>query len=904
MSGPVDIDRVLAMVQLAELIGKDVNLTKEGDRSIGLCPFHKEDTPSFGIFQGKDGHERYHCFGCNVSGDALDYLMETRGVSLIQAAEIITGVANDLGPRHNCQKPPPPHDPYAGVNPLPMPSGVPMPVSGETINVWNPRRERHSTYTPTAVYRYGCGYVLRIEFEKDTKFTPQIMWCEHDGKNEWSHYSFPNPRPLYGVESIPAEGQIIVVEGEKTADAARRMLNMPVVTWAGGTSAVGDTDYSPLASRSVVIVPDADDPGRKAAGQIAFALYQAGAAQIKIIDTDGQPKGWDLADAEAEGWNRDGAIEWLKAHVQDWEPPDPTEAPSPPAETTSRPAKRLQPSSKAQTSDENQRSHTGQIRTTDTPDGTEELSDRNVEATEKVKPRLLIEHVDPHRTVAALRDILAKTGELYDRGVPVRIAADQTQGGAVAQIMGPDALILMAHEVCRPYIFKKDNNGVLIEVDARLSRSYLVLYLTLLGKWRLPLLNGIASAPLQDNDGTIHCTEGYNQATGMWCEKVPDLTDLVPERPSRDDAKVALRLIRETFKTFCFSDAETIVDVLSGSVHVDINLPPGSDESGFLAALLTAVCRPSLRLAPAALFKAAPMSGAGTGKGLLARCISEIAFGRAPHAVTSGGKAEELEKRIASELIEGSPVLFLDNLNNIAFRSDLLASAITERPARVRVLGKSQMLPLNPSCFVILTGNGLTVSEDLARRFIETNLDAGVEDPESRIFENDILVEVKKRRAELLAALLTIWRWGRQSKDIKPGKSIGSFEQWGIWVRDPLLALGCMDPIDRISEAKSRDGRRQEIAELFTIWWVRHGDQPMTVNELDPAVKAIFDPQDRGRHFQSARLQKLDGTRMASFILTKQLAAGKWGPATYALEKTDGSEEHRGHRGHGGEELL
>ena len=43
----------------------------------------------------------------------------------------------------------------------------------------------------------------------------------------------------------------------------------------------------------------------------------------------------------------------------------------------------------------------------------------------------------------------------------------------------------------------------------------------------------------------------------MWCENVPDLTGLVPEQPTKDDAAAALRLIRETFKTFCFADAET-----------------------------------------------------------------------------------------------------------------------------------------------------------------------------------------------------------------------------------------------------------------------------------------------------------------------------------------------------------
>src|SRR5690242_21536622 len=77
--------------------------------------------------------------------------------------------------------------------------------------------------------------------------------------------------------------------------------------------------------------------------------------------------------------------------------------------------------------------------------------------------------------------------------------------------------------------------------------------------------------------------------------------------------------------------------------------------------------------------------------------------------------------------MEGHPVLFLDNLNNMSFSSNLLASAITERPAKVRLLGRSHMVQLNSSAFVILTGNGLRVSEDLARRFITVEFDAVME---------------------------------------------------------------------------------------------------------------------------------------------------------------------------------
>src|SRR5215217_3800052 len=171
-----------------------------------------------------------------------------------------------------------------------------------------------------------------------------------------------------------------------------------------------------------------------------------------------------------------------------------------------------------------------------------------------------------------------------------------------------------------------------------------------------------------------------------------------------------------------------------------------------------------------------------------------IAFGHEPYAVTGGGNAEELEKRIASELIAGGSALFLDNMNNTALKSDLLASAITERPARVRLLGKSQMVPLNASAFVIPTGNGLTVSEDLARRFIAVEFDPRTENPEARPFRTDIRLEVRRRRQELLAAALTIWRWGRLSTNLAQGRALGSFEQWCRWVRDPLLALGCQDP--------------------------------------------------------------------------------------------------------------
>jgi hypothetical protein len=334
-------------------------------------------------------------------------------------------------------------------------------------------------------------------------------------------------------------------------------------------------------------------------------------------------------------------------------------------------------------------------------DTAEEISVPVEEAVNQ-KPRLLIENCNPDRTVEALRDILADASALYDRGVPVRLALNQLQRGTVVQVMTADGLVLLTHKVCRPYVLKVAADGTVSEIDVRLPRAFAVMYLDWQGEWRLPPLNGIASAPLLQEDGEIRSTEGYDPASGMWRENLPELIGLVAEEPTKDDAVAALRLIRNTFKTFCFADADMIGDGGSGFAVIDTTKPPGRDESSFLIALLTAVCRPSLPLAPAVLLRAAPMSGAGAGKGLLARCISIIAFGQEPHAVTGGSSSEELDKRIAAELMEGGPVLFLDNLNNTAIKSDLLASTITERPTRVRLLGRSQMVPLNTSAFVML----------------------------------------------------------------------------------------------------------------------------------------------------------------------------------------------------------
>src|SRR5215207_4570587 len=178
-------------------------------------------------------------------------------------------------------------------------------------------------------------------------------------------------------------------------------------------------------------------------------------------------------------------------------------------------------------------------------EGAEEVADA-VAPRKESKPRLLVETCSPDRTVSALRHLLCDTGRLFDRGVPVRLVLDQVEGGTVAQVMTPDGLVLLAHEICRPFALKVKQNGI-HEVDVRLPRPFATMYLEWRGEWRLPLLNGIASVPLLRDNGTIFCSQGYDAPSGMWLENVPDLADAIPDHPTRGQAQAGLHLLRETF---------------------------------------------------------------------------------------------------------------------------------------------------------------------------------------------------------------------------------------------------------------------------------------------------------------------------------------------------------------------
>jgi hypothetical protein len=377
-------------------------------------------------------------------------------------------------------------------------------------------------------------------------------------------------------------------------------------------------------------------------------------------------------------------------------------------------------------------------------------------------------------------------------------------------------------------------------INVTLSRDVAQLYLYGLLNKGLKTIRGVCSAPLLEDDGSIRIIEGYDEKSGLYCHNVPQVA--ISDHPNEIDAAEALFRLRDRFKTFSFDDS---VRIKEGAVSVtDLSgRNIGLDESTFLVLLLTAVVRQSIALAPAGLLGAPRLSGSGTGKGLLVKCIIIIATGVCPPAFTAGHDREELEKRLVAVLVEGRPANFLDNFNAQELRSDTLASALTEDPAMVRVMGQTKNVPLHTRTFLGITGNGIQISEDLARRVLKVHLNARVESPEQRNFDkgtDGFIAQILADRARLLSDALTIWRWGRQN-ELRRGRPFGNYEKWSRWCRDPLLTLGCRDPIDRVADIKAADPERARLTEIFDKWRQLHGREELKASALNEVVLQLID---------------------------------------------------------------
>jgi predicted P-loop ATPase len=319
-----------ARVSLAGLIGSHVVLSKDGADLKGLCPFHKEKTPSFTVY---DDH--YNCYGCGANGDHIEWLQQAERLTFPQAVEKLSGMAGVSAPSGTPPRARAP-EPTIGRPPenTPPPTCI---LNGAKPTILTPYRDAHGL---------ALFYVARHDTDNGKIIRP---WSWDAEKRAWASAGYPYPRPVVGLPQIMAEPEkpILLVEGEKTREAAMKIAGRVyhVTTWCGGAQAIKKTDFSTLFRRKILIWPDADrhlikteadaekhglkigdilpydyQPGPSAMRQIA-AILGPNCPDIKMlevgIDTS-RADGWDAADALADGMDWTKFVAWAKPLAKPW----------------------------------------------------------------------------------------------------------------------------------------------------------------------------------------------------------------------------------------------------------------------------------------------------------------------------------------------------------------------------------------------------------------------------------------------------------------------------------------------------------------------------------------------------------------------------------------------------------
>jgi hypothetical protein len=191
-------------------------------------------------------------------------------------------------------KPSPTDDDWRPIVPVPddaPPPDTRLPGLGRATQIW--------TYRDAAGKL--LGYVCRFDLPDGGKEIRPLTWGSvGSGPPHWAWKQFAAPRPLYNCDqlAIRHSSPVLVVEGEKTADAAGRLFPDHVATTSpSGANAAHLANFTLLKGRNVVIWPDADAAGAKYASTFAEGARAAGTAQVTIVQLpDGLPESWDLAD--------------------------------------------------------------------------------------------------------------------------------------------------------------------------------------------------------------------------------------------------------------------------------------------------------------------------------------------------------------------------------------------------------------------------------------------------------------------------------------------------------------------------------------------------------------------------------------------------------------------------------
>lgn len=264
-----NIDSIKQAAIIIDVIQDYVKLKKVAGDYIGLCPFHKEKTPSFKVSKAKD---IYKCFGCGKSGDSIDFLMEHENINYIQAIKLLAVKYNiPLDETLN-------YTPYE--KPVPR---LEKPLS-DTVQYFQKRGISNNTLlslgvTESIEWMPAAGKEVKaicFNYIRER----ELINIKFRAKDKDFKLSKNAELIFYNIDAIADNNEAVIVEGEIDCLTLHECGITNVVSVPNGTPPSGQIQLKYLDNcwqefenkTKIIIFVDNDDPGKHLKEELARRL--------------------------------------------------------------------------------------------------------------------------------------------------------------------------------------------------------------------------------------------------------------------------------------------------------------------------------------------------------------------------------------------------------------------------------------------------------------------------------------------------------------------------------------------------------------------------------------------------------------------------------------------------------
>lgn len=209
------ISQIKNSVNIVDVIGEVVALSRSGRHYLGLCPFHKEKTPSFNVIEDR---QFFHCFGCGKSGDVFKFIEEYRQVPFLESVQILaerSGLAIE------------PLTPNQQVSSSKRPHQLLLDIHEDAQKFY------HAVLMTTKIGQEARDYLYQRGLDDDliAHFKIGLAPAEMD-------YLYRSLSPKYGEKELSASGLFNLSESSNTIyDAFRNRIMFPLTDDKGNTIA-------------------------------------------------------------------------------------------------------------------------------------------------------------------------------------------------------------------------------------------------------------------------------------------------------------------------------------------------------------------------------------------------------------------------------------------------------------------------------------------------------------------------------------------------------------------------------------------------------------------------------------------------------------------------------------------